>query len=150
MKKQNMQNIDSANENHVHLQRTSWFLLVWLECQTSQPKMSSTCFSSFLECSYSGSPNDWPLFTLNLNVILSKWSYLTFCSKLLLPFRASASPHGIFAITGQKQSFLKSLLTLSESDGHKPTYLNKTLYCHLPKNFCNKYTNLQCDMNSAS
>lgn len=106
--------------------------------------MSSTCIniSSFLDCSYSGSQNDWPWFILNFNVTLSKRSYMTFFSKLLLLFRPSACPHGIFEKTGKKQSFLKSLLTLSEKDLHVPTYLNKTLYCHLSENFCNKYTNL--------
>lgn len=37
-----------------------------------------------------------------------------------------------------------SLLRLSENDLNILIYLNKTLYCHLPDNFFNKYTNLPC------
>ena len=69
--------------------------------------MSSTCFSSFLECSYS--LNAWLFFILNLNVTSSKWSYLTFFSKSPPLLRASAHPCGVLGQTGKKQSFLKTV-----------------------------------------
>ena len=69
--------------------------------------MSSTWFSSFLECSYS--PNAWLFFILNLNVTSSKWSYLTFFSKSPPLLRASAHPRGVFGQIGKKMSFLKTV-----------------------------------------
>lgn len=105
--------------------------------------MSNTYFSSFLECSYSVSPNVWFLFILKLNVTLSKWFYLTLVSKLLHLFRTSTSPHGVFGQI-EKSNPSSRLLILSENHLNLPIDLNKTLYCHLPEKFCNNYTNLQC------